>query len=341
MSLSPSSPARETAPGHAAARAAGLLRALGSLKLTLAILVLLAAGVVVAYRSELRTTWALVLPLGLFALNLLAAIASNPAFRRSVPLLVFHLGLLALIVLIALGRLSYLKGGAEVTVGESFDGRLRQAEAGPWHGWAIEGLRFVNEGFSIRYHPGTVRDRTENRVRWTDAAGTEHRAVIGDTTPLVLAGYRFYTTFNKGYAPILTWIPDGGTPLRGSLHLPAYPGNAFAQASEWAPPGSPLRLWVMLEIEETVLDPDRESRFRVPARHHLVVRAGEARHELRPGSRLRLDGGWLAYEELRSWMGYHVFYDWTIPWLAAACVVAVGGLAWHFWRKYFATPWDR
>ena len=52
-----------------------LLGMLGSLKLTLVILAALGVGVIVAYQSETKTTWALVLPLSLCAVNLLAAIA--------------------------------------------------------------------------------------------------------------------------------------------------------------------------------------------------------------------------------------------------------------------------
>jgi len=100
-------------------RSTGLMRQglliLASLKLTLVILVVLGIGVVVAYLSETRTIWALVLPLTLCALNLMAAIATNGVFRRQMPLLVFHLCLLALIVLIAVGRMTYLKGQLELT----------------------------------------------------------------------------------------------------------------------------------------------------------------------------------------------------------------------------------
>lgn len=51
-------------------------RALASLKLTLSVLVALGVGVLIAYLSEVRTTWSLATPLALFALNL-AAVATN------------------------------------------------------------------------------------------------------------------------------------------------------------------------------------------------------------------------------------------------------------------------
>jgi hypothetical protein len=39
-------------------------------------------------------------------------------------------------------------------------------------------------------------------------------------------------------------------------------------------------------------------------------------------------------------MGYTVFSDWTMPWLIAACILAVASLGWHFGRRFAATPWD-
>jgi hypothetical protein len=34
-----------------------------------------------------------------------------------------------------------------------------------------------------------------------------------------------------------------------------------------------------------------------------------------------------------------VFYDLTTPWLLAACLVAVGSLAWHLAGRFRARPW--
>jgi len=60
--------------------------------------------------------------------------------------------------------------------------------------------------------------------------------------------------------------------------------------------------------------------------HHLVLRVGELRQELRPGDVVALDGGKLAYVGMGSWMGYRVIYDPTKPWLVATTLVAVGSL---------------
>jgi cytochrome c biogenesis protein len=319
----------------------GALRALASLKLTLVILAALAAGIVVSYNSEVRTTWALVVPLALVAVNLAAAVASNAVFRRQGALLVFHLALIAIVLLVAAGRLTYLKGQLELGEGETFSGALKEYEAGPLHRLRLDRIPFVNEGFRIEYARGVRRGHTYNRVAWRDDSGRWQRAVIGDQDPLVLRGYRFYTSHNKGFAPTFLWMPDSGTePVLGAIHLPSYPIHEYRQALEWEPPGSGLTLWTGLQFDEVILDPGKPSEFRLPREHLVVVRLGDRRWEMRPGERLRLTGGTLEYRGLRTWMGYTVFYDWTLPWLFAACALAAGSLAWHFWRKFASRPWD-
>ena len=333
----------------ASARGAGGLRSvawaalerLASLKLTPVFLALLGVSILSAYRQEGRTTWMVAVPLALLALNLVAAVATNGVFRRQSALLVFHLALIALLLLLAAGRLTYLKGHAELTDGEEFDGRLTSVEAGPWHSGRLDRVRFASEGFRIEYAPGVKRGPTRNAVRYVDEDGAAQQGVIGDNEALILHGYRFYTSPNKGFAPIFLWRPAaGGGALLGSVHLPSYPINEYRQSLEWQPPGSRSRVWVMLQFDEVILDPQASSEFRLPSRHTLVVRVGEQRHELRPGDSLTLPDGILTYEGLRAWMGYNVFYDWTIPWLFAASFMAVASLAWHFWRKFAAKPWD-
>jgi cytochrome c biogenesis protein len=317
-----------------------MLKSLASLKLTVVILLLLGVGIVVSYNQEQARTWPLVLPLAALAVNLAAAVATNGVFRRQGALLVFHLALIALVLLVAAGRMSYLKGKLEIAEGEVFDGTLTESEAGPWHPWHIDRTTFVNEGFTIDYAPGVRRGPTRNQVAWLDRGGKWQRAVVGDQDPLILEGYRFYTSHNKGFAPVFQWRPQGGEAVVGAVHLPSYPIHEYRQAQEWTPPGGSEALWVMLQFDEVILDPERPSEFRLPERHSLVVRRGDDRRELAPGEVLDLADGSLQYVGLRSWMGYTVFYDWTLPWLLAACIVAVLSLAWHFWAKFAAKPWD-
>lgn len=314
---------------------------LGSPRLALWLIGLFGLAVVVSYFGVADATWVLAVPLGLLAANLAAAVATHPTFRTRGALLVFHLALIAIILLAAAGRLTYLKGQLELAEGEVFNGQLARSESGPWHRWQLDRAQFINDGFTIRYEKGVRRAETRNAVRWVDEAGRERRAVIGDNAPLVRHGYRFYTSSNKGFAPVFVWHPAGGASQRGTINLPSYPVHEYRQALEWMLPGTQTTLWTMLQFDEVVLDPDEVSQFRLPERHTLVVRIGDARHELTPGASLALPRGVLVYERLGTWMGYTVFYDWTLPWLLVACVLAVASLAWHFWKKFAMQPWDQ
>ncbi|MES2149413.1 MAG: cytochrome c biogenesis protein ResB [Pseudomonadota bacterium] len=317
------------------------LARLASLKLTLLLIVCFALAVMCSYGGLAGASWLMALPLALLALNLAAAVATRPIFRRQRALLVFHLGLIAIVLLLAAGRMSYLRGTVEVTEGAEFDGQLGARDAGPWHWGALEQVHFSNGGFQIAYGPGVERDRTRNAVDYLDADGQAQHAEIGDQTPLVLRGYRFYTSPNKGFAPTFAWYPaNGKAPVLGAVHLPSYPVHQYRQAREWQLPESALRLWTMLSFDEVILDPARASEFRLPKAYTLVVRIGALRRELRAGESIELPGGRLEYAGLRTWMGYTVFYDQTIGMLLAACMVSVIALGWHLARKYAARPWN-
>lgn len=315
-------------------------RAMASLKLTLVALVILAVSIVYVYVVAEGSSIALVLSLLLVSLNLVAAVATHPVFRRPSALLIFHLGLIALLLLVALGRLTYLKGHVELSEGEEFGGGLTEQEAGPWHWSRLDRVRFTNNGFHIDYSPGLQRNATRNAVRYVDADGRERSMEIGDQTPLVLQGYRFYTSPNKGFAPTFLWYPTGGEPLLGTVHLPSYPLNEYKQAGDWQLPGTGIQVWTMLQFDEIIIDPEKPSEFRLPKQHKVIVRIGGQRHELLPGQAVDLPEGRLVYDGLRTWMGYTVFYDWTIHWLLAVCIISVIALGWHFWRKFAARPWN-
>lgn len=314
------------------------MSALASLKLTAAALVLLAGGVLWAYLDRTYAVPAMVAPMGLLALNLAAAILTNPKFRRQGALLVFHVALLALVLLAAAGRLTYLNGRVELATGEAFTGELLDAERGPLHPARLERAAFVNEGFQIDYAPRWKRLETRNQVRWRSARG-EEVGVIGDQTPLVLEGYRIYTTSNKGFAPVFLWQPAKGPAQRGAVNLPPYPVMQFGQQVQWTPPGTSATVTLKLPLEGELIDYEKRSGFRLPARHDLEVVTEKGVQRLAPGATLELAGGRLRYEGLTTWMGYVVFYDWTLPWLLAAAMLAAGALGWHFWRRFVARPW--
>lgn len=309
-----------------------LIAHFGSLRTTLALLALLA--VVVLARPAFAP---LALALGLLAINLMAALVVHPLLRRQLPLLVFHLALLALLLLVGLGRLTALDGRFELTQGVPFDGQLMEQDAGPLYNEPLQRLAFAHNGFEIDYAPGRQRGATRNAVTWQGDDGAQRSAVIGDHRPLVLAGHRIYTTPNKGFAPLLRWQPARGEPALGAVHLPSFPANELRQSREWRLPDGRV-VWVMLQFDETLIDPNTAAAFRLPAEHRLVVRVADLRVELAPGERVALDSGSLVYEGLRTWMGYRVSYDPTLPWLLAASLLAALSLAWHYALKFRTAP---
>ena len=305
----------------------------GSLRTTLALLALLAAVVLA------RPAFApLAIAFGLLALNLVAALFVHPLLRRQLPLLVFHLALLALLLLVGWGRLAALDGRFELTQGVVFDGRLMDQDAGPLYDEPLHRLAFVHNGFEIDYAPGHQRGATRNAVAWRGEDGAARSAVIGDHRPLVIDGHRIYTSPNKGFAPLLRWLPARGEPVLGAVHLPSFPMHELRQSREWVLPDG-REVWVMLQFDETLIDPDKAGSFRLPEKHRLIVRIGPTRATLAPGERLAIDGGSLVYEGLRTWMGYRVAYDPSLPWLLAASLLASLALAAHYVRKFwFVAP---
>ena len=314
-----------------------------SLKLTLLLLGVLGFGVTVWHFTDTHwRNWLIALPLLLLALNLLVALLVNKNFRVQPWLLLFHLALLALLLIAALGQMTLLLGEVEVTTGEAYDSGIAQWRQGRWHDNRLARLRFELQDFTINYLPeGGMAQRhdTHARLRWFDDHGALRSGVVGDKVPLVLEGYRFYTTHNKGFAPGFVWHPHGGEPLRGSIHLPSWPTRELAQSIEWEIPDGGRQMWSQLQFDEVILDPQAPSQFRAPREHVLVMRFDDQRHELRPGDSLELPEGRLVYQELRTWMGFRIFYDWTLPWLLAAGLVAVIGLGGHYWKKFHARPW--
>ncbi|MBI3374943.1 MAG: cytochrome c biogenesis protein ResB [Betaproteobacteria bacterium] len=319
----------------------GAAAQLGSPRLTLALMALLAVCVIAVSRDFGPPAWILATPLALLAVNLAGALSTQPAFRTHSALLLFHLALLAVVALAAAGRLTYLKGAVELSEGEEFGGVLTQRESGPLHGDVIERVAFTNLGFTVYYEPGMKRAQTRNRVAFVDSSGAHREAVIGDDTPLKLSGYRFYTTPNKGFAPDFVWAPAlGGPPVRGTIHLPSFPAQLTRQEIEWTPPGAAQALLTRLEIEERIVDLEKSWLLRPPREHALIIAAGREHVVLRPGESHRFSEGTLHYAGLRLWMGYSVFCDWTLPWLLAACALAAGALGWHYVVRFRREPWQ-
>lgn len=310
---------------------------LASPRLTLLGMAVLGAGVAgTHYLPEYRSIL-LAAPMLLLAVNLLASLATRTQFRRQPALLVFHLCLLVILLLTALGQLTFFKGRIEIAEGQVFDpGAVTVTVAGPWHDRRLERLEFEQGAIRIEYAPNLRRGRTESRIRTLERDARPREVVVGDDDPLIVAGYRFYTTPNKGYAAALSWSAGGET-RAGFVHFPAYPLHDWKQINEWQTPGGQR-----LQFELPSLPPVPANRAWVlssaTAEATLELRVDGRSLSLRPGESVSLGSERLRFDGVRLWMGYAISYDPTLPWLLASSLFGVFALAWHFARRYGNPP---
>ena len=312
------------------------LEGLASPRLSVAFFLLTAASALaVAY--ELATpTATMALPFALLVANVGAAIAVQRRFRADLPLLLLHLALLALVALVVLARLVYMTGTVTLTSGTAFDGQLLTEKRGALHVGRLTELHFANDGFVEDQSARHRLHATYNRVRWQDEAGQWHPGQIGDDRPLLLKGYKIYTSEHRGFSPLLLWRAAGGVEEYGSVQLSDQLDGAIAPAMKFSlPDGS--EAWAMLDFRTGDETP---ARTRVDLgnqalRHTLVLRIGDERHLLRPGQSVNLPGGTLTYMQLDSWMGYLISYDPTRPWIMATVMIGVVSLVWLYWQRLF------
>ncbi|MDH3527014.1 MAG: hypothetical protein OEM43_05880 [Gammaproteobacteria bacterium] len=312
---------------------------LASLRLTLPGLLALAVGVLVSYRDVTASTAWMAVPLLCLAVNLLAALIVNTRIRSRPALLVFHLCLLAVVLLATYGHLSSLQARVEITEGQAFNAAdVEMVREGPWHPrQRLDSVVFVQGPLRVDYAPGLKRQHTASQLGIRDAVAGEVLTTIGDNTPHIQAGYRFYTTSNKGYSAILTWLGSDGVRQTGAINFPSYPANDWNQTNQWTgPAGKHFRLELDLPRPQSF---DRHWAFdATPAVAALTIMADDQRVRLEPGEVLQLENGRLQFEEVRLWMGYRITYEPLLPWLLFAALVGVLALAWHFLASFNSLP---
>jgi hypothetical protein len=306
-----------------------LLRRLGSTRLTPWLFGLLALAVVLAHVNMRLPDTAVAAPLGLLALHLGSAMALRPRLRRG-GLGLFHICLLACLGLLAWGRLTHFDGRLEIAENTAFDAAaVMPAEQGPWHATSdLAGLQFMQGRFQVNYETGVRRADTRSQVQLADGS----TLVVGDAQALKLSGYRFYTTHNKGFAPLLRWQAPGQEAQTGHLHMPSYPLFDWQQLQDWTPPGGPaMKLWVH---PDTPLPEDRAFTLAPGSMAAtLVLEVAGQRHSLRAGESLKGPWGTLRFERLDGWMGYRVHRDPAMLPLLVLALAGVLGLAWHVWPR--------
>lgn len=321
-------------------RLAAGIKALASPRLMVAFFLLMAISALGVSYGVVAATPAALLPLGLLTINLSASIASNTRFRADLPLLVFHVSLLAFVALLAVARLTYFEGAAKVSVGERFAGDFYKEAAGALHGDGARALRFSNDGFVETFPEKNKYRSTRNKVRFTNTGGTLQEGEIGDDRPLVLNGYRIYTSRNRGFVPAVQWAAQDGTIHFAALQLGAAGEDGFTPGRQWLIPFGP-NVWMSLSTEPMPPVPGTE-RINLGAKeahNKLVLNHDERFQELRLGQSIDLPGGKLSYTGLSAWMGYSIIYDPTTPWLTATLSIAIASLVWFYAQRLWRT-WD-
>lgn len=271
---------------------------------------------------------------GLFV-NLCAALVINRTLSAQPALYAFHAGLAALALALGADALTSFSGHVEVADGAAFDPALVVGHARPFHEKRLDRIRFRQKSFDIAYAPGMSRRDTQSRVEIPD--GKSWREVsVGDDNPLVFPPYRLYTSFNKGFAPVITFTDADGVSQTGLVHLPAYPLNEDRQGNVWTPSGGgePVALWLV--FDKPIYRPDASWRFEKPDNPRLVTIYRGDRHELAPGESVAVAGGVLRFDDLKTWMGYTISANPLAPLVATAALASLAALLWHLAGKFIA-----
>ena len=314
-----------------------VLKSFASLKLTMVGLAALIINcVAISQWPDAAIQW-VVLPLSLLAVNLFAALVVRHAFRHQAALLLFHVGLLAVLMLAAAGVLLRFDGSVEVVEGGAFDAGAVTARGGGWlHPNRLENVRFTQGPIEVHYRQGLQRETTHSRVVMSHADGAGIPRDVGDRQGFTSHGYRFMTTFNKGYSVLLLWRDAEGRESLGAVNFPSFPTFDWKQTKDWiTPAGESLTL--ELKLAERVPD---DAPWTLSSRDvdYEVGIIGNKQQEktIGPGQSIAAGGGEITIVDLRLWMGYRIDYNPLLPWLLTAAFLSLGALAVHMAQKFSA-----
>jgi len=312
-----------------------LLQKLASLRLTLAgLAALIVNSFAVSQWPDTAIPW-LVLPLSVLALNLLAALLVRHAFRQQAALLLFHVGLFGVLLLVAAGVLMRFDGSVEVVEGIAFNAATVTPRGEGWlHPDRLDRVQFVQGPLEVNYLSGLQRDTTHSRVAVTGPDGAEVQRDIGDREGFASHGYRFMTTFNKGYALLVLWRDAQGREAIGTVNFPSFPEFEWKQTNGWnTPAGESLTL--ELKLAERVPE---ESPWTLSSRdtaYEVGITGGElGAITVAPGQPVAVKGGEITVVDLRLWMGYRIDYNPLLPWLLTAAFLSLGALGVHMAQKF-------
>ena len=276
-----------------------------------------------------------VLPLSLLAVNLFAALLVRHAFRHQSALLLFHVGLLAVLLLVAAGVLLRFDGSVELVEGEAFDARVVTPRGSGWlHPNRLQRVRFEQGPMEVRYLPELQRDTTHSRVVVSSPEGQQVRRDVGDRQGFTLHGYRFMTTFNKGYSVLLLWRDAQGRESLGAVNFPSYPEFDWKQLNDWTTPAGET-LALELQLAGRVPQDEAWTLSSRDVQYTLSVGGGEMEaRSVSPGQSIAVRGGEITLVDLRMWMGYRIDFNPLLPWLITAAFLSLGALAVHVAQKF-------
>ncbi|GBE07326.1 resB-like family protein [bacterium BMS3Bbin11] len=316
-----------------------ILRILGSLRLTLFGIVLIATGVLLNIYIPGNPDLFISGPVGFLSLNLLAAIITRPQMRRQHALLLFHLCLLALVVVVFLGRLTHFKGQVELTEGQWLEAaNLVTVSSGPWYHNILTDIQLQQGPIQVAYTTQNYRQKTHSQILLTSAQGVTEAAMIDDNNPLVIDNYRFYITPNKGFSAILRWVDLAGQTVLGAVNFPSYPALDFKQKQQWVTPeGEKLSLRLIIEnIADANNNWILSSKVSKP---RLDVIVNDKVHtSLFPGDSMKLSGGELQFMQLKMWMGYYINYDPNSRWIFLIALLGVLAMSLHLYGRQVNAP---
>ena len=314
-----------------------VLKSMASLRLTMVGLIALVINCVAISQSPGASIPWLVLPLSLLAVNLLAALIVRHAFRHQAALLLFHVGLLVVLILVAAGVLIRFDGSVEVVEGSAFDATGVTARGMGWlHPNGLERVHFTQGPLEVNYLSGLRRDTTHSRVVLERRDGTETERIVGDRQGFTSNGYRFTTTFNKGYSVVVVWRGSDGREGLGAVNFPSYPKFDWKQTNDWTTPSGET-LTFELRLAERV----PEAGPWILSSRDVVYEVGissatQSERTIAPGQSIAVNGGEITPVDLRLWMGYRIDYNPLLPWLLTAAFLSLGALAVHMAQKFRA-----
>jgi hypothetical protein len=312
-----------------------LLHTFASLKLTVAgLAALIVNSFAVSQWPDAAIPW-LVLPLSVLTVNLFAALLVRHAFRQQAALLLFHVGLLAVLALVAAGVLLRFDGSVEVVEGTAFDAAGVTNRGRGWlHPDRLHRVQFSQGPLEVNYLAGLQRDTTHSRVAVSRPDGSEVQRDVGDRQGFTSNGYRFTTTFNKGYAALVLWRDAVGNETLGTVNFPSFPEFEWKQRKDWTTPAGEL-LTLELELAERVPEASPWTLQSRGVDFEVGVSGGTAEQRtIGPGQSIAVKGGEITIIDLRLWMGYRLDYNPLLPWLLTAAFVSLGALAVHMAQKF-------